>query len=212
MRTYLLLLLTLAFLSTQAQDPDFPDYRSKRENFLKVPEKDIRAELASFLLAGIEESMGKVPPPTIPVTNYGRDFMQWEGNGIKVRVKSGLFAPAKHKLMMYEDKHLIRIDGKPFYGSFGKMPQRTIDSLTVMVGKDTIPVPATAIFDLYNPGFTYYDNAGEDRSFNKVFVSKDGRRIYVYLLTRQPGDNYEVTWVFQDKKYLKRVLDFNILK
>lgn len=212
MKYFLFLFMILACKPLLAQDPEFPDYRSKRENFLKLPEKDIRADLAAFTLAGIEESMGKTVPPTIPVSGYGPDFMQFEGNGIKVRVKSGLFNPAKHKLMMYEEKHLLRIDGKPFYGSFGKIPKRTIDSLTVMVGKDTLAVPATAIFDLYNPGFTYYDGQGDDRSFNRVFQSKDGRKIYVYFLTRQPGDNYEVTWIFQDKKYLKRVLDFGILK
>lgn len=210
---FLLALSVLFFTSgIFAQDPDMPDYRSKRENFLKIQEKDVRADLAAFTLAGIEESMGKELPPSIPITNYGKDYMEWEGDGVKVRVKSGVFNAAKHKLTLYDEKDLVRIDGKPFYGSFSKQPKRTIDSLVVMIGKDTVAVPATAIFDLYNPGFTYYDGAGEDRSFNRVFISKDKRKIYVYLLTRQPGDNYEVTWVFQDKKYLKRVLDFNILK
>ncbi len=51
-----------------------------------------------------------------------------------------------------------------------------------------------------------------EKSHNSVLVSADGRKIYIYMLKRESGGSYEVTWVIQDKKYLRRVVDFGFLK
>jgi hypothetical protein len=45
-----------------------------------------------------------------------------------------------------------------------------------------------------------------------VYRSADGKRIYIYMLKRETGGSYEVTWVIQDKKYLRRIIDFGFLK
>jgi len=50
-----------------AQDIDFPDFRNKKDNFAKVSDKDIRADVASFALAGVDESIGKAQLTTVPV-------------------------------------------------------------------------------------------------------------------------------------------------
>ncbi len=80
-----------------------------------------------------------------------------------------------------------------------------------MIGKDTIDIPAAAYSDLYNLNLTYLDKSGTQRSANGIYRSKDGYRIYLYLFCKDNTGSYEVTWVLQDKKYLRRVVDYGFM-
>jgi len=206
------LLLAAASLYCCAQD-DMPDYRSKKDSYIKMAEKDIKGDLATFTMAGIDESVGKTPLVRIPATNYSNNFMTFEGNNIKVEIKSGPFFPTQHK-MDYGDeksKYLVKIDKKAYYGNYGSVPKTQIASITVVADKDTILIPPTAYFDLYNPSFTFSQD-GNQKSNNGVYLSPDKRRIYIYMLSRDSNGSYEVTWIIQDKKYLRRVVDYGFLK
>jgi hypothetical protein len=86
-----------------------------------------------------------------------------------------------------------------------------IGSVIILIGNDTVPVPREAYADLYDFDFAYTDASGVLRSQDRVYVSKDGRTIYIYLLDRNVGGT-EVTWIIRDKKYLKRVLDFGFMR
>ena len=44
-----------------AQNEDYPDFRSKKEMFTRIIEKDIPADVASFAMGGIDESVRKLP-------------------------------------------------------------------------------------------------------------------------------------------------------
>src|SRR5215831_12241300 len=100
MRRLIFLLLVFCRVSAMAQDLDFPDFRNKRDNFTKVSDKDIRADAASFVLAGVDESIGKAPLPSLPVLDVGPNFIKYGNDNITVIIKSGIFLPSKHKLMM----------------------------------------------------------------------------------------------------------------
>ncbi|HEX6180360.1 MAG TPA: hypothetical protein VFZ47_03895 [Chitinophagaceae bacterium] len=215
MRTLFLLIITLTSLSLSAQDREFPDFRSKKENFLRMQEKDIRVDLAGFTMGGMDESMGRGKLPSIPATSFSDDSITFRGkdlrgNDIQVVIKAQPFDQSKHKLQYYNKEHLVRIDGKPFYGNYGEMPRTQIASVTVLIGKDTVAIPATAYFDLYEPDFTYTDG-GVVKSYNKVYLSLDKTKIYIYMLNRDSAGSYEVTWVIKDKQYLRRVVDFGFL-
>ena len=217
MRIASLVLFTLIAFSTSAQDREFPDYRSKKENFSRMQEKDIRSDLASFTFGGMDESMGKGKLPSIPATKYGTNFISFSGNtpqsnNIQVTITGGTFDEAAHKYTYYSKTHLVKIDGKPYYGAYDEKPEATIESVTVIFNKDTVPIPVAAYNDLFNPEFTYMDKSGVIKSFNGVYLSPDKRTFYIYMLNRKPKCNYEVTWVIQDKKYLRRVVDFDFLK
>ena len=95
----------------------------------------------------------------------------------------------------------MKIDGKPYYGNYGKIPQVTIKEVTVITGADTVRVPQNALFDLYNPVFN---------SADAVYISADNRKLY--MLNQDSTGSYEVTWVMQDKTYLRRILDFGFSK
>ncbi|HEY8972547.1 MAG TPA: hypothetical protein VIM64_25755 [Puia sp.] len=210
MRLLLSCLFSLLVASTlTAQDLDFPDYRSKKDNFSKISEKDIRADVASFALAGVDESIGKAPLSSLPVKEVGSNYMTFEGNNIQVTIRTGVFFPSKHK-MMYVDKHLLRIDNHPYYGgTYGIAPQTTIQSITVVVGTDTVAIPPNAYSDLYDPQFSF-NEGGSTRSRNGVFLSNDKHTFYIYMLNINGGGS-EFTWVIRDKQYLRRVVDFGFL-
>jgi len=202
--------IMILVLSASAQD-DLPDYRNKKDNFSKVREKDIRSDLASFAIAGIEERIGKKPLKSIPARNYSGSFLLFEEGNIKVNITAGIFDPSKHRLDSVE-KYLVKIDKKPYFGNYGSVPRYTISTVTLFIDKDTVVVPQTALFDLYSPTFAYRDGGGIPKTFNAVYLSEDKRTIYVYMLNKEDRGSYEVTWIFRDKKYLKRVVDSNILK
>ncbi|MGI8636375.1 MAG: hypothetical protein ACR2KZ_13335 [Segetibacter sp.] len=211
MRSVLFPVLALFTVSTFAQNGDYPDYRSKKEIFSRITEKDVRNDIASFSMGGIDESVGKLPLKSLPITGFGRDFITFSGNNIEVKVTSAPFDKTKHKLGFYEENYLVKIDNKPYFGDYGKVPKTTIENVTVVIDKDTVAIPPTAYTDLHNPIFSFNDK-GVQKSQDKVFLSNDGRRVYVYLLKQEAGGSYEVTWVIQDKKFLRRVVDFGFLK
>lgn len=210
MRVVLCFLLGLVSFVCRAQD-DFPDFRSKRENFVKMPEKDLRSDLAFFAMAGIDESTGKLPLKKIPPKEANINFISFEGNGIEATITTTPFVATSHKLKYFDEKYLVRIDNKPYYGSYGVVPKTGIRSVTVLVNKDTVQIPAAAFADVFNPSFSY-SNAGSQKTLDAVYLSGDNRTIYIYLLSKDTNGSYEITWVVRDKKYLRRVVDFGLLK
>jgi hypothetical protein len=212
MRIAGLVFLLLPGIVAFSQDREFPDYRSKKENFTRIQEKDIRSDLASFAFGGMDESMGKGKLPNIPATKYGKDFITFTGNNLHVTITAEPFDESAHKYTYYNKVHLVKIDNKPYYGSYDEKPETSIHSVVVVLNNDTIPIPAAAYSDLFNPEFTYTDRSGVVKSYNNVYLSPDKRTFYIYMLNRHPKANYEVTWVIQDKKYLRRVVDFGFLK
>lgn len=218
MRIVLSMLICVTSLSVFAQEFDFPDYRSKKETFLRMQEKAIRAEVASFTIGGMDESVAKGTLFNIPPSSYGTDYITFKNDNVNVTIKAAPFDPAKHKLQYYAKEHLVRIDGKPYFGVYGEMPKTKIESVTVIVDKDTVTIPPAAYADLYEPDFTYRDKSGSTKSYNKVLLSSEtkngprGERMYIYMLNRDPQGSYEVTWVIENKKYVRRVVDFGFLK
>lgn len=213
MRFFLCLWLLGLSICTLAQDEALPDLRNKRESFVKFPKGEIRDDLATFTIGGIDERLGKKPLEKLPATDYSLRSITFEGNNTKVVITSGAFEAPKHKLFYYYDKkYLVKIDGKPYYGDYGTIPTTTIASVMVIVDKDTLQIPPTAYADLYHPEFTYADASGTIRTHNAVWVSADKRKMYIYMLNREAIGHYEVTWIIQDKKYVGRVIDSGIVK
>jgi hypothetical protein len=211
MKKYFLVVMLCSVATGFAQlSDDVPDTRSKKESFLKIGQKDIRAEVASFAMGGIEESVGKQELNKIPFTAKGSNFMKFEGANIKASVTTAPFEPARHKLD-YDEKYLIKIDRKTYYGGYPNLPKTQISSVTLIIDKDTVVIPPVAYFDLYNLNLGYLDKKGNERSTNGIYISKDNHTVYFYLFSKDDSGSYEVTWVIRDKKYLRRVLDYDIL-
>jgi len=211
MRLSIILLLVAVGPMVHAQD-DAPDYRKKWESFSKVPEKDIRRDLAAFAYGGVDESMGKLPLRSIPAVGFRDSVMKFQEGSIQVLIRTGTFDASKHKLFYadVEKKQLQKIDGKGFFGEYGSLPKTSIASVIMIIDKDTIRVPEIAFKDIYNPRFVYFDKGGTQRTLSGVYYSPDKVTMYIHLVNREARDRYEVTWVIRDKKYLKRVVDFDL--
>lgn len=191
---------------------DITDTRNKREGYAKLPKTGIRQELAGFTMSGIEESVGKLPLDKMPFTAQGPNFMRFENATVKAAVTTEVFDASKYKLE-YDEKYLIKINKKTYYGGYPNVPKTKVSSVSFIIGKDTVAIPPAAYGDLYNLNLTYRDKGGKERSLNSVYFSKDKRTIYLYLYSKDTtyaNASYEVTFVIQDKKYLRRVLDYDI--
>lgn len=200
-----LILPVMAF----AQLENLPDYRSKSERFTRMRIPEIRNDLATFMLSGIVESVGKEKLVQIPVTKYDEDFISFSNEEWSVTITSGVFFKTKHKLQYYDEKYLMRIDNKPYWGIYGKVPTTIISSIIVTHFEDTIAIPAAAYMDTYNPVFCKTITSTTANCNDAVYISKDGKRLYIYMLNSEDGTNgYEVTWIIADQKYFGRVVDF----
>ncbi len=113
---------------------------------------------------------------------------------------------------MIQEKHLLRIDNHPYYGGkIGDVPKTTIEAVTVVVDKDTVPIPPAAFSDLYDPKFSFSES-GSTRTRNALYLSADKftHTFYIYMLNIENGGS-EFTWVIRDKQYLRRIVDFGFL-
>lgn len=207
MRILLTILCSGLAVLVYGQAADYPDYRNKKESFLKVSDKPLRADLASFTTAGIEESIGKLPLRKISPTGYDRVQMKFKSNEVEVTIMTAAFEAGNRKLLK-SGENLVKINNKPFYGSYGQVPNTMISGITVLIGKDTVAIPPAAYADLFNLNFTYRDKSNVERTANAVYFSADGKRMYIYLLSRDRNGSYEVTWVIEGKTFLRRVLDW----
>jgi hypothetical protein len=205
------LLLVTIFTSTfsKAQDNDMPDTRRKTESFARFHYPEIRADLATFTLAGTSESVGAIPLKKINYSTLTNSTITFDGDGIKAIVKIAPFDPKKHKLI-FDEKYLLRIDRRPYYGGYPNVPKTSISTVSVIIDNDTVFIPPIAYSDLFNLNFTYTDN-GAERTADAVYISKNGHNVYLYLFSKDNSGSYEVTWIIQDKKYLRRVLDYDLM-
>lgn len=209
-KSFLIFFIVIFFVKvSSAQDFDMPDSRRKTESFDRFHTKDIRSDLATFTLSGISESVGLLPLEKIPYTKLTNDSIVFEGDGIKAKVKIAPFDPAKHKLS-FDEKYLVRIDRKAYYGNYSKVPKTEIIEVSMIINNDTVSIPQAAYSDLFNLNFTYLDK-GVERTTDAVYKSKDGHRVYLYLFCKDKTGSYEVTWIIQDGKYLRRVLDYGFM-
>ena len=210
MKTFIVASCLLAGLYGSAQsNDDFQDTRKKNESFKKLPKTEMRTDLATFTLSGLDEAVGKTEIQKIPFSAFGPDFMNFEGGNIKASIRIVPFDKGKHKLD-YDEKYLVRIDRKTYYGNYGNIPTTSIGSVTVLIDNDTVAIPPLAYGDIHDLNLTYTDN-GTVRSRNGVYKSVDGHTVYMYLFSKDATGSYEVTWIIQDKKYLRRVLDYGFM-
>ncbi len=211
MKKYILIgVLCISSAAFAQVDDDMPDTRNKRDAYAKMGQKELKADLAVFTIAGIDESVGKLALDKVSPASFTATSMRFEGMNIKAAITTAPFDAAKHKLD-YDEKYLVKIDRKTYYGGYGKVPGTQIGSISFIMDKDTVVIPPAAYADLYNLNLTYKDKKGNERTMNAVYFSKDKRTVYFYVFCKDGTGSYEVTWIIQDKKYLRRVLDYGIM-
>src|SRR5262249_1612525 len=100
MRIILSILLCSVINFLSAQD-DVPDYRSKKDNLLKMQEKDIRADLSQFTFAGINESLIKHKLDAVPLIGAKDNEIIFSNDTVTLQITTGGFDATKHKVTWY---------------------------------------------------------------------------------------------------------------
>ncbi|MBV9961377.1 MAG: hypothetical protein JO072_03950 [Parafilimonas sp.] len=200
------LVIDFSFAQT---DADIPDYRSKKDNFLKMQEKDIRADLSQFTFGGISESLVKHRLNSLPLIGAKDDQIIFSNDTATVQITTAAFDPTKHKVTWFEDKYAVKLDNKPFWGTENTVPKHIITSVVAIIEGDTVVVPQSAFIDLYEPHLYYTDSKSKTKTYCNVYTSGNKRNYYIYMFNGNGNGKYEVTWVIQDKRYLRRVVDWN---
>ncbi|HEX4851590.1 MAG TPA: hypothetical protein VFV08_12320 [Puia sp.] len=206
MKISLLSLLIFISAFTLGQKKAFPDLKGDKESFVKLIDSTLRYELASFTIEGQNtiESTSKLIE--FNLTKFSSNFSQFELDSFKVRVTMGKFEKSKHKIS-YLDKYALKIDNKPIYGTDGELPSTQINSITVVIGSDSVTIPKIEYADLFQPSLSRKEGK-ETVGRLHVYASKDRQRIYIYMENSESAGAYEATFIIQDKKYSRRVIDY----
>jgi hypothetical protein len=213
--------LTLIFLFvhglTLGQTP-VPDLREKRtDSYEKLPPGKIRTEISNFIIEGgnyeKRDSLTKVHLEEIPVKVYTDSCILFKKGPLSVKITSASFDTTNKKLGYFIDNEnssfLLYIQGRPFWGTDGGVPTEIIRQIVVRDGQTQVMLPDSAIKDLFQPNFCSPDNhSGGLYCHTHIYRSKDKRRIYIYMLNSDGAGGYEVTFVLEDKKYKRRIVDY----
>jgi len=136
---------------------------------------------------------------TIKVVESTNNWLKFSADSVSVLLQTSKFVSIQQKLKYKKNsgsRYLDKINGKHFYGTDGEIPKFMYKRILVVVGRDTLKIPAAEYNDLYEPNLS---------STNLNYDSK----IHRYYLSAMNGDGaggYEVVWVFDKTKYLRRYI------
>lgn len=203
MKVIIFILVTIFSITCFGQEITIPEYRTDKESFKKIKDKVLRKELAIFTIEGSNETKPAIKLKQIPVIKSGKTYSIFQKDSIKVIITTSTFNKSEHKLK-YVDKYIVKIDNKPFWGTDGGLPNEIIKSVQIIIGTDTISIPKSKLNDLYNPSLCSVNN----RCHAFIYISNDRKRLYIDMMNSDGAGAYEVTWIIQDKKYLRRVIGY----
>lgn len=200
----ILALLTITSTSVLAQDM----HPENKEGFDYLPKGRLRSEIACFSSLAEDEKNNSIKPGKTIVNSSGDNHMTFKRENIVVTVKSSRFDKSKYKIRGDAEGNVWAINGKYIFGVDGGMPTTVIQSVTVIIGTDTLRLPPNAYANLFQPNFCAFGEVQEDQwGCPRIYISSDKKRIYIYSSHSDAAGAYEVIWIIQDRKYLRRVVD-----
>ena len=211
-----LICLTLTLIlqkSCPAQSADEWAGQKLNDSFTTLTDTRLRREIAMFASApSFEKEFEKAPKlelNEIPLKNCADNSVEFLGEGVNVVIEKMPFDTTGHQLG-YTDHFLNLIDGKLFWGTDGGVPREKLKSIVVRLGNLKETLSAKAMDGIFEPNLCYKDRKTKVfvHAYPKIFRSNDGKRVYIYMVNSDGAGGYEVTWIFQNGKYLRRVVDY----
>ncbi|MGX5817514.1 hypothetical protein ACWKWU_04915 [Chitinophaga lutea] len=184
------ILLCFAALPAGAQD-------DHRDSFSRIKDHTIKRELASFVATA--ELEGDVKPLKVrngPSVNCKKGALL-QLDSFQVQIGHRKFDPTKHQITR-KDNLVQTIDGEHVWGRDGDLPMFHVSGLVVKNGDQAVRIPASALEALYEPNFCSA----------AIYSSGDGKRMYVYMMNGDGAGGYEVAWIFVNRKYFGRMVDY----
>ena len=125
-----------------------------------------------------------------------------EKGDLKVKIQIEPFQLEGRELTYKEfsddERYLIEIDGKEYWGTDGAMPREQYRKITIQQGGKTITLPDAALSNLFNPGL-YPGNT-------KVFINSEEGAIYITSFNSDGAGGYVVAFVIQNGEYKSRAV------
>jgi len=185
-------------------------WSSDDENYTTIRSATIKREVISFIDWVWEyEGTGRKPAMLRLKGKSDCDtYARFNGHGVDVRIESAPFDSATHTLTYAESGHsvLCEIDGKPFRGTDGGMPEEAIRRVTITVDSIRVQLPREAYNDLYQPSFCWMSPSDGMNWCCHVARSMDRKRVYVHMGNSDGAGSYEVIWIFINGRYVRRVI------
>jgi len=210
MKSILLAFLSLIPFSLLAQQEMYEALwrEEAKEGFDHLPKGTLRKEIACFSSFGESEKNNSIKPGKTSVISSEKNQMTFKRENITVTIRRKSFDKSKYKIKKDENGYVAAINGKHLFGVDGGMPSTAIQSVQVIIDKDTLRLPPTAYTNLFEPSFCGVQVVEEGQwGCPQIYISADKKRIYIFSTHSDAAGAYEVTWVIQDKKYLRRVVD-----
>jgi len=209
----LVLIFAFSFILINAKPQFDSDLYREKWSKKKIQNPIFKKELKLFMGETIFVDFSKQNLlDEIPVTSHTNSSMTLNNNDLTIKIEIDTFIAINHKLKYSKTDNnvLIMIDGRIFWGTDGGIPRKIIKSVMCQIGNKKIAIPFKDFCDLYEPNIMSHPNYYKKMEYHcKVYLSKDKKRIYIYMMNGDGAGSYEVTWIIQNKKYKRRVIDQN---
>jgi hypothetical protein len=197
------------------------DFKVFKESLMYVDDSIVKKEVAFFSIVGRytlkPKPYAKSQVNEIKVSNFTDSSSTFSTKEFTIYLSSTKFDTAGHRIMQDStDWPLLEIDSVLSFGTFTNIPKSKIKSVEYIFNNQRISLPERAIAGVYEPNFAFYNNKGErlkslteypQTALCKVFQSLDKKRIYIHMQNSDAMSAYEITWVIQNNKYLRRIID-----
>jgi hypothetical protein len=193
------------FLSGKLFAQSDPQYKIPTNELKDVSDLVMKGEL-TWIVSYEEKKKMPVGFETVPLLDTNYYYTRFSEKGIDVLIKAEPFYPMLHKLEYLpnsKNQVLKKIDGRPFWGTHGMMPERKVLDVIVTLRGKIIRIPQTATDGIYNPNFGCFGLFCS----SAIYYTKDQKRIYIAMQNSDGAGYYQVVWVFEDGKYVGRIIE-----
>jgi hypothetical protein len=134
---------------------------------------------------------------------WSERHVEFADAGVRVRIEAQPFHEArwvKHKADAY------RFEGRPIIGWTVGAEHQRLSRMEVVLDGHVLDLPVAAFTDLFDPRLCE-PGPTAPLQYATVARSTDGWRLYVLAQIGEGPEARMVTWVFEDGRYLFRVVD-----
>jgi len=211
---FLTLLLIISARSIKSQNSIAIDslYNSEEEKYSigKVSDPKLQRYCKSLFSANSDSVYAELQ--RIPAESQSERKFMVDCCGCLIDIYSREFDSTKHKIIYDKRSKNYLIDGKSFWGGDGTLPHNEISKFMVVLNGIKVKMPLVAYDDLYEPNLKCYQDFDEGgnsmiRCYTRVYKSEDQKYLFIFMQNSDAAGSYEVVFVFEDGKYLRRVID-----
>jgi hypothetical protein len=174
----------------------------EKENFDQVGDSLLQKQLAYFcdITTGTYWKKVSIKLDTLPLYRLmGNEVVFADGN-CTIKIAKRPFNKAMHKLLMSNEggyNCLAAIDSLPIWGTDCDTPRYEYNYIDIEIDGKKVAIPPSATNGLYEPSL----------HFNKVYRTKNRRRYFIHVWNSDGAGAYELTFIIDNGKYLRRVAD-----